>query len=114
LSLKACDVEPLRACHVEGISHQAFMMQKEVSPGSCSDLQLQGVKVVMSNPCKGKTSWLLLSSHPAKVSDIFFKCSIFSTATSSPRLLLRKHKNLATTKHGLSNTPYLHENTSHA
>ena len=66
-------------------------------------LKLHGVKVVIfclslakvtatSNPCKGTTTWLLLSSHSAKVSDNFFKCSAFITATSSPWLLVRKQR----------------------
>ena len=59
---------------------------------SCDLLLAFGRSHCNRKSCKGTAWWLLLSSHSAKVSAIFCKCNIFSTATSSPRLLVKKQR----------------------
>lgn len=59
---------------------------------SCDLLLAFGKSHCNRKSCKGTAWWLLLSSHSAKVSAIFCKCNIFSTATSSPRLLVKKQR----------------------
>ena len=91
-------------------------------------LKLHGVKVVIfclslakvtatSNSCKGTTTWLLLSSHSAKVSDNFFKCSTFITANHLHDCWWESKEfvhSQTCCQHGLSSIPNHHGNTGHA